>query len=188
MAIVKLLEKHEMDPAVSEILDQVEKLYGFTPNILKALANCPQLLTTFVPFWGGIYVSDAIGPRYRALAALGTAKAHDCQYCIAHMSVTARKAGLTEAEIDAAGRPDDNRTLDERERCIVEYASTLTKDSGGVTDELLQKMKNCFTDAELVNLTMVIGLYNLTGRFLKALRIDIEDVFDSSEIKQAFGS
>ena len=75
-----------------------------------------------------------------------------------------------------------------RERCIVEYASTLTKDSGGVTDELLQKMKNCFTDAELVNLTMVIGLYNLTGRFLKALRIDIEDVFDSSEIKQAFGS
>jgi hypothetical protein len=28
-----------------------------------------------------------------------------------------------------------------------------------------------------VNLTLVIGLYNLTGRFLRSLNIEVEDVF-----------
>jgi len=65
----------------------------------------------------------------------------------------------------------------EREKLIVEYATTLTKDTGGVTDELRTRLKNQFTDAELVNLTLVIGLYNLTGRFLRALNIEVEDVF-----------
>jgi alkylhydroperoxidase family enzyme len=46
----------------------------------------------------------------------------------------------------------------------------MSRDSSGVSDEMLRKLKDHFTDAELVNLTFVVGLYNLTGRLLKALR------------------
>jgi uncharacterized peroxidase-related enzyme len=176
MAAVKLIEKHEAQSDTASILKMVEREYGLVPNILKAIANCPELLSSFVPFWAKLYISPSIGPRYRALAALGTAKAHDCKYCISHMSVSALKVGLTKHEIGAIGLSNSCQVLDEKEQLIVEYASVLTKDSGGVADELLARLKERFNDAELVNLTLLIGLYNLTGRFLKALRIDIEDV------------
>ncbi|MCV3216581.1 carboxymuconolactone decarboxylase family protein [Plectonema radiosum NIES-515] len=188
MAAIKLLEKHEVDNEAATILEMVERDYGLVPNILKAIANCPELLTSFVPFWAKLYISPSVGPRYRALAALGTAKAHDCKYCVSHMSASALKVGLTQLEINAIGLPSSNEILNEKEQLIVEYAFVLTKDSGGVTDELLGKLKENFNDAELVNLTLLIGLYNLTGRFLKALRIDIEETMTIESGIESFTS
>jgi uncharacterized peroxidase-related enzyme len=177
MATVKLVEKHEADAQVAHVLNVVEQTYGFVPNILKAIANCPDLLVTFAPFWGSVYTSPVIGPRYRAIAALATARAHDCQYCVSHMSASAMKAGMTGLEIAATSFVGRDSLPDEKEKLIVEYATTLTKDAGGVTDEMRNRLKQHFTDAELVNLTLVIGLYNLTGRFLKALDVEVEGVF-----------
>ena len=177
MSTVNLVQKDEATGKVEQVFTAVEQQYGFVPNILKAIANCPDLLATFAPFWGGIYTSPVISARDRAIAALATARSHNCNYCVSHMSASAMKAGLTGVEIGATTFEGRDALNSEREKLIVEYATTLTKDTGGVTDELRTRLKNQFTDAELVNLTLVIGLYNLTGRFLRALNIEVEDVF-----------
>jgi len=178
MAAIKLVDPSEASGQVAFIFQKVEQQYGFTPNILRAIANCPDLLATFVPFWAAIYESPVIGSRLRAIAALATARAHDCNYCVSHMSASALKAGMTPAEI-AATSPDC-RPTDEKEILAVEFAHALTRDSSGVSDEMLRKLKERFTDAELVNLALVVGLYNLTGRLLKALRIDVEAVLQAN--------
>lgn len=177
MAFIKLIEKDEVDDSIRSLYEMMESSYGFTPNILKTIAHCPDLLNSFVPFWVSAYVSPTIGQRFRSLAALGTANAHHCAYCISHMSSTAKKAGLSNEEIQATTFDSNSNILDERESLIVEYANVLTKDSNGVTAALRNRLKKNFTDAEIVNITLIIGLYNFTGRFLKALEIDIEDVF-----------
>jgi uncharacterized peroxidase-related enzyme len=179
MSVVKLVEKDEATGKVELVFNAVEQQYGFVPNILKAIANCPDLLATFAPFWGGIYTSPVISARDRAIAALATARAHSCNYCVSHMSASAMKAGLTGVEIAATTLDGCNALASEREQLIVEYATTLTKDTGGVTDELRARLKAQFNDAELVNLTLVIGLYNLTGRFLRSLNVEVEDVFQT---------
>ncbi|MFZ1010697.1 MAG: carboxymuconolactone decarboxylase family protein [Candidatus Sulfotelmatobacter sp.] len=178
MAAIKLVDPSEANGQVAFIFQKVEQQYGFTPNILKAIANCPDLLATFVPFWAAIYESPAIGPRLRAIAALATARAHDCNYCVSHMSASALKAGMTPAEIAATG--PNGRLAEEKELLAVEFAHALTRNTSGVSDEMLRKLKAYFTDAELVNLTLVVGLYNLTGRLLTALRIDVEDALQAS--------
>lgn len=178
MAIIKLVEEKEVkNDEIKQVFELIESNYGFIPNILKAIAHCPDLLNTFVPFWASAYISPTIGPRYRSLAALGTARAHNCNYCVSHMTVSALNAGLTNAEIEATSLPNRFSILSPKEQLIVEYAYTLTKDANGVTDDLRKRLKANFSDAELVNLTLVIGLYNLTGRFLKALKIDLEEKF-----------
>lgn len=180
MAAVNLVEKEEAGGIAAQVYQAVEQSYGFVPNILKAIANCPELLGTFAPFWGSVYTSPVISARHRAIAALATAQAHDCKYCVSHMSASALRAGMTGNEIAATTPSSSEGLYDEKERLIVEYATTLTRDTDGVTDEMLERMKQHFTDAELVNLTLVVGLYNLTGRFLKALRVDVEGVFTAA--------
>ncbi len=190
MALVDLLDKNDAPPEAGAVFDAVAKEYGFVPNILRAMAHCPDLLTTFVPFWGQVYQSLTIGPRLRALAALGTAKAQECTYCMAHMTASARRAGVAEQEICAVGDVVAERNVfDEREALILELADSLTRDPDGTSDEMRARLRGAFSDSEIVNIVLAIGMYNLSSRFLKALSIDVEDVFATtpdvpSETKQ----
>ncbi|MFD0391943.1 carboxymuconolactone decarboxylase family protein [Streptomyces nogalater] len=63
------------------------------------------------------------------------------------------------------------------ESLILELADALTKDPDGTTDELRERLRSTFSESEIVNIVLAIGTYNLTSRFLKALSIDVEDVF-----------
>lgn len=180
MPLVKLLDSGDTEAGVAEIFELVATEYGFVPNILRAMAHCPDLLTVFVPLWGQVYSSPTIGPRLRALAALGTAKAQDCTYCIAHMSASAQRAGLGGDEIGAVGNAISERSIfGQREALILELANDLTRDPDGVDDAMRARLKAEFTESEIVNIVLAIGMYNLTSRFLKALDVGVEDIFTS---------
>lgn len=179
MAIVELLDEHEVPQEVRQLFDAVRSEYGFVPNILRAMAHCPDLLTVFVPLWAQVYQSPTIGPRLRALTALGTAKAQDCTYCVAHMTASARRAGIAEDQIAVVGDLlGTQKVFDGREALILEAADALTRDPDGLTDELRDRLTVEFGSEEIVNIILAIGMYNLTSRFLKALSIDVEGVFD----------
>jgi uncharacterized peroxidase-related enzyme len=180
MATVPLLDAENLPAQSQAIFAAVSDEYGFVPNILRAMAHCPDLLETFVPFWGQVYRSPVIGERLRALAALGTAKAQDCTYCVAHMTASARRAGIGDNEILAVGNLAlEGSTFERREALILELADTLTKDPDAVSDELREKLRAALSDSELVNVVVAIGMYNLTSRFLKSLKIDVEDIFSA---------
>jgi uncharacterized peroxidase-related enzyme len=175
MALVALLDETEIDQDLARLFGAVEQEYGFVPNILRAMAHCPDLVTAFVPLWAQVYRSPAIGPRLRALAALGTAKAQDCTYCVAHMTASARRAGLGEQEIGSVGDTVAERAVfDPRDALALELAEVLTHDPDGITADLRERLTTTFRPAEIVNVVLAIGMYNLTSRFLKALEIDVE--------------
>ncbi|WP_112263247.1 carboxymuconolactone decarboxylase family protein [Lentzea terrae] len=181
MALVDMLGERNVPPEVAQLFQAVEREYGFVPNILRVMAHCPDLVTVFVPLWAQVYKSPSIGPRLRALAALGTAKAQDCTYCVAHMTASARRAGVAEEQISAVGDLLDVReAFEDREALILETADVLTRDPDGVTDELRARLTAEFGADEIVNIVLAIGMYNLTSRFLKALAIDVESVFDAA--------
>lgn len=178
MALVELKNDEQVSEDLGDLFEMVAREYGFVPNILRAMAHCPDMVTAFVPLWAQVYRSPAIGERWRALAALGTAKAQQCTYCVAHMSASARRAGLGEPEIGAVGDAVVEKSVfDAKEALILEVAEALTRDPDGVGDDLRSRLREQFGEGEIVNIVLAIGMYNLTSRFLKALSIDVEDVF-----------
>lgn len=173
MAIVKLLENDDMENDVLHLSKIVAEQYGFVPNILRAIANCPDIFRTFVPFWAEIYRSAHIGRRRRAIAALATAFAQECQYCIGPMTQTALHAGLSDSEIKNL-RSEELADFDPKEALIYRYGKRLTLDPSNIEPEMKTALRKDFTDSELVNITLAIGMYNLTSRFLKGLEIDLD--------------
>jgi uncharacterized peroxidase-related enzyme len=173
MAMIKLLENDEMENDVLHLSKLVAEQYGFVPNILRAIANCPDIFRTFVPFWAEIYRSSHIGRRRRAIAALATAFAQECQYCIGPMTQSAVHAGLSDSEIRNL-RSEHLAGFDPKEALIYRYGKALTLDPSNVDPEIKTALRKNFTDGELVNITLAIGMYNLTSRFLKGLEIDLD--------------
>jgi len=73
-------------------------------NAMATLARHPDLTETFLPFNTRLLLRSTLPPRLRELAILRVARRCACAYEWTHHVKIAAKAGLSEAEIEAAGQ------------------------------------------------------------------------------------
>jgi alkylhydroperoxidase family enzyme len=76
MARVSYVEPQNAPPEVKEIYDKVLK--GKVGNIQKAMAHQPQLLKTFLPFYGSI--GKSLGQRLYELIYIRVSMVNGCNY------------------------------------------------------------------------------------------------------------
>ena len=62
----------------------------------------------------------------------------------------------------------------EKERAALTYAQKLTRSSRDITDADVAALKKHFSDAEIVDLHLLVGLINLTNRFTDPLGLEVE--------------
>ena len=63
----------------------------------------------------------------------------------------------------------------ERERTAILWAEHVTLNTAKERDDVFEEVHRNYSDAEVVELTMVITYFNMRNRFQDALRIPIED-------------
>jgi len=81
--------------------------------------------------------------------------------------------GLSLAECDALADWRPSTLFSERERAVLAYADTMTRDIA-VPDAVFAELKRHFNTREIVELTVLIGTYNMNARVLQALELDLE--------------
>jgi alkylhydroperoxidase family enzyme len=62
--------------------------------------------------------------------------------------------------------------LDDQTRWALRFADRMTRDPHSVDDEFFTQLRTHFTDGDIVELAVVIGIFNYFNRFNDALRID----------------
>src|SRR6516165_6959160 len=63
--------------------------------------------------------------------------------------------------------------LQREQRAVLAYVDTMTRDIT-VPDAVFAEVKRHFNDREIVELTVLIGTYNMNARVLQALQLDLE--------------
>ncbi|MFQ5777579.1 MAG: carboxymuconolactone decarboxylase family protein [Terriglobia bacterium] len=69
---------------------------------------------------------------------------------------------------------ESSAALNEKEKAVVGLAEKLTRAPGSVTEEDIQKLRQWFGEAHLVELNLVIGTMNLTNRFNQCFAVELE--------------
>ncbi len=59
----------------------------------------------------------------------------------------------------------------ERERAALEFCERITRDDLEVSDECFARLRERFTEAEIVELTFIIGYQTFASKFAKAFRL-----------------
>jgi alkylhydroperoxidase family enzyme len=59
----------------------------------------------------------------------------------------------------------------ERERAALQFCEQITRDELEVSDECLARVREHFTEAEIVELTFIIGYQTFASKFAKAWRL-----------------
>jgi AhpD family alkylhydroperoxidase len=138
---------------------------------LEVYAHRPRLLIGYGMMEDATARLHRVDERLKMLAELKAATLTSCEYCIDIGSQIARRAGISEEQLLALPRYRDSELFDELEKLVLDYAVGVSSTPVKVPDELFAKLRSNFDDAQLVELTNVIALENMRGRFNLALDI-----------------
>jgi AhpD family alkylhydroperoxidase len=142
------------------MIEPVE-MYAHVPGLLSAYGKLEQATAKL----------DRVDDRLKVLAELKAATLTNCEYCIDLGSQVARRSGLTDEQLLALPHYRESGLFDDVEKLVLDYAVGMSRTPVEVPDELFDRLRERFDDAQIVELTHVIALENMRGRFNLALGI-----------------
>jgi AhpD family alkylhydroperoxidase len=141
--------------------------------IVTAMAQVPELLGPMMAFIGPALGASAIDWPTKEIVILRTSAVMQCRYCVEAHTPVALDSGLAHDQVCAlrAEAPIPDAFTGERERALVAWIDEVATGRGAVDDRYVDAMRPHFSDAELVELTVVIGATMLLNRFCTALAL-----------------
>ena len=169
MARVSYIELDNAPPEVREVFETTLK--GKPGSFHKLLAHRPEVLKTMLPFYGSI--GKALGRRLYELVYIRVSMMNGCRYCMQHHLASSKRAGVTPEEWTKL-QAGDYAGFDPKEQAGLKFAEKLTRAPQSIADADIASLKQHFSEAEIVDLDLLIGLANLTNRFTDPLGAEFE--------------
>jgi alkylhydroperoxidase family enzyme len=106
----------------------------------------------------------------REAARIRIAQLNDCAVCLTFRADSVKAQGLGEDLYRAVrSEPGELTDLTVQERLAVEYAEAFAVQHERIDDAFMERMKSCFTDAEILDLTICVAAFLGLGRALHVL-------------------
>ena len=96
-------------------------------------------------------------------------RGNNCHYCLGHQELALRHAGYSEDQVAAID--SDWSQFEPRQQAALGYARKLTLEPQLVGDEDVAKLKELYTDPEIIVLTYNICRFNATNRWTDGMGI-----------------
>ena len=179
MARIAGVSAHEAGPYVKLAYHftrrSIAQLTGREPariiEPLEMYAHVPRLLRGYAKLEQATAKLHRVDRRLRALAELKAATLTHCEHCIDMGSQISRRWGLSDEELLALPSYRTSALFTNIDKLVLDYAVGMSRTPAEVSDGLFAEMRKNFDDAQLVELTHLIALENMRGRFNLALGI-----------------
>ena len=90
-----------------------------------------------------------------------------------HHIASSKRAGLTPEDWKNLKNPSA-APFSDKEKTALAFAEKLTRTPQSITDSDIKGLKRFFSDAEVMELDLLVGLINLTNRFTDPLGLELE--------------
>jgi uncharacterized peroxidase-related enzyme len=166
-----------IDPATAhepaaELLAEVRRGLGVTPNMTKAMANSPALLKGYLGLSGAL-ARGVLDAATRERIALTVAQSNECDYCLsAHSYLAEHVAHLDAGDIAAArkAQADDAKTA-----AILALAAAVNDARGDTPAGVVEAARSVgVTDEEIAETIGHVALNVLTNYFNKTTGVEID--------------
>jgi uncharacterized peroxidase-related enzyme len=160
-----------VDPAQDEFLAGLEKRSNRPNHFFRTMANRPEVLQHFVPFYGSIMGPGPVDRRTKELVYLTVSYTNKCAYCTAAHVASGSKAGVTPDEMKALQAGQDGG-FNAPEKAAIEYARELTTTADAAKTR--EALNEHYTDEQIAEITLIAALANFTNRFNNGLDLQPE--------------
>jgi 4-carboxymuconolactone decarboxylase len=174
MARVPLLQEKD-HPELAEAMQKYSAgRRGRLLNIYRMLLNSPPLAESWFNHSNAVRWKTEISGRLREIVIIRVAHLVKSDYVLRqHVPSLALADGLTLDECRALADWRGSGHFSDGERAVLAYADRMTRDVA-VPDAIFAEVKKHFDARAIVELTVLVGTYNMNARVLKALELDLE--------------
>jgi AhpD family alkylhydroperoxidase len=139
-------------------------------ELVQVWSLSPELGAAVGNLSAAVYGERLVSPRVREVARMRIAQINGCNICLAWRFPEMADRGVTEELYEHVEDPDAG-DYSSQERLAIEYAEKFALDHRSLDDAFFARMRAEFTDAEIVELTAMIGNWLAFGRFQSVLDV-----------------
>lgn len=161
MALIKSLDKNEVEPEAKKIYKKFEQK-GSVPEWVKVMAHKPKVLKEFHELFNSIMGEGEFKDEMRWKIAHTVSHQLKCPFCIDVTEKMLKKFGATDEELKDIKNTEN---LSDEEKEILKLVKDVTENANVDNPDLFKKLREKFTNEELVEIVSVIGLFNYINRF-----------------------
>ena len=155
------------------------KMVGRVPDSVGVLWHNQAVMKDAMGIGRKIEGWRALDPDLASYAAMASAAAIGCGFCLDLNYFTAHNGGLDDAKVREVPRWRESAAFTPLERSVMEYAEAASQTPPAVTDELSDELLARLGPAALVELAARVAFMNMSARMNVALGIRSEHFADA---------
>ena len=143
--------------------------------IASSLAHVPDIMQKALPFIRATLGPSNIDIRTKEIVILRASALQQCKYCVNTHSFVARNSGLSKDEVKALQSNGDTTTAftHEREKVLIRWTNAVAIGPQEISNDLKKEFKKHFKEAEVVELTLLVGATVMLNRYATALELPV---------------
>ena len=138
------------------------RLWGRTPRVFAGLATLYGALDR---------KSSPIEPALRSLITVRVSQMNWCSFCVDINSATAVNRHVSEEKLADLAYFEDSELYSDKEKAALAYAETVTHSGQDTTEKHFERLRCCFDDDAIIELTALIAFQNLSSKFNASLAV-----------------
>src|SRR4051812_26936778 len=180
MARVSDVTLETADPEIRKAFEDSLRQFGRVSNFSKVMAHAPAALQAWMTANRGVRMKylkagDLDFLRIEQMVIIKTSQLNGSEYCLGHNVDLGAEAGLTDDEIAAVqGDYRASELLSDAQKTAVEWAEAVTNFAARDDDALFDRMRAHFPEQQIVELTVLVGMWNWSNRLTEALHVVLE--------------
>jgi uncharacterized peroxidase-related enzyme len=154
-----------------EILNQIHKAFGTTPNMFKVIGNSTSALKMMWASFGALGAGK-IGAKLGEQIAVAIANVNRCEYCLSAHTALGKGAGVSAETMSQAqaGKSSDPKT-----QAALTFVIKLVKEHAHVSEGDIKSLKDVgFGDDEIAEILAHVALNIFTNYTNVALDVPVD--------------
>lgn len=159
-----------------EALDEKSRpLFAMMPklNVFRMIAHAASLRRDFIRLGASILYNQKLDPSLREMAIIRTGILCGSTYEVHQHKGIARGIKMPPEKIEALSEGSASPVFNELERLVLRMAEEIFENRKA-GDETFSALSARLSHAEMVELTVAIGYYQMVSCFLETFQVDIE--------------
>lgn len=179
MQRVEPVEEATASDDVQALWKGVDRLLGRVPNCWRVLAHSPDVARWLLPFAATLHrdgTGNFLDVRTKNLVVLETSITNQCAYCTSHNTSFGVGVGLSDEQLEALESKTyrDSPLFTDREKAALWWTEEVTNNTAKFNKECFANLERYYSAPEIVEITLLSGMFAMWNRFNDSLFIDVE--------------
>lgn len=166
-----------VSPSTAEIEEilagSIKSVDGEHLRLFGTMAHHPKMLKRFLAFGGFFLNRGLVPPREREIVILRVGWNTSSIYEFGQHTVIGRNCGLRDDEIAALAGNAARHAWSERDRGLIAMTDDICANDC-VSEPTWQELRAGWSDAELCELVLLVGLYRMVAGFLNTMGVELD--------------